>query len=305
MASADACLVLHPDRAVLDHGQPRLTAGLAGIGLPLHVHTPRSNHPLESAQPGLDFVGCHRRQSRGGTHQAGRGPRGRQRLGDTTLITPAQANLPEHLAELGRVMRGGQHWPQAALLPTRNPTRRGWANDDRPGVCHATCGRVDRLPWVQRRAWARRRHPTTAARGVANRSGHRHASCQGCATPPTRPRPTSLASHRATARLRHAHIADHRRPDDGDWGSWSPRRGPSPTVRPRRAPLITHQGGRCTSCPRCFHHADQRESDPRNGPRRDARSGKLHACHGHGHDAKPREQGAHLPGGIRDKVSAH
>ena len=305
MAYADACLGLHPDRAVLDHGQQRLTAWRAGIGLPLHVHTPRSTHPVESDQPGLDFVGLHLRQSRGGKHQAGRGPRGRQRLGDNTLITPAQANRQAHLAEWGRVMRVGQHWPQAAWLHKRNPTRRGWANSYRTGVCHATCGRVDRLPWVQRRAWARRRHPTTAARWVANRSGHRHASCQGCATPPPRPRPTSLASHRDTARRRHAKIAGHRRPDEGDWGSWSQRRGPDPTVRPRRATLSTQQGGRCPYCPRCFHHADQRESDPSNGNRRDARSGNLHAFHGHGHDAKTREHGAHLPGGIRDTVSAH
>ncbi len=233
IAYADDCLVLHPDRAVLDHCQQLLTVWLAGIGLTLNVNKTRINHTLEGDQPGLDFLGFHIRQSRVGKHQSGRGPRGRQSLGYKTLITPAKTNIKEHLAELGRVIRVGQNWPQAALIHKLNPTIRGWANDDRTWVCQATFGRLDRLTWVKLRSWARRRHPNKSARWVANRYWHRQESCQVFATPPTRPSQTSLASHSDTASLRHAKIAGNRSPYDGDWVYWSQRRGQYPTSRTR------------------------------------------------------------------------
>ena len=304
-ASADDCLGLHPDRATLDHGQELLTAWLARSGLTLHVSKTPMSHTLAGDQLGGDFLGCTIRQSRVGKHQSGKGPGGDQRLGYTTLMTPAKATMQEQLAELGRVMRAGQHWPQAALLHKLNPTRRGWANDYRPWVSQATCGRVDRLPWVKRRSWARRRHPNTAARWGADRYGHRRASRQVCAPPATRPSQAYLASPTDTSRLRHAQVTGHRSPDEGDWVSWSQRRGQSPTGSPRRATLSQHQGGRCPYCGRVFHHADQREIDHLSGNRRDSRSGNLHAVHGHGHDAQSRAQGADLPVGRRDNVSGH
>ena len=305
IAYADACLVLHPDRAVLDHCQQLLTAWLAGIGLTLNVNKTRINHTLEGDQPGLDFLGFHIRQYRVGKHHSGRGPRGRQNLGYKTLITPAKANIKEHLAELGRVIRAGQNWPQAALIHKLNPTIRGWANYYRTWVCQATFGRLDRLTWVKLRSWARRRHPNKSARWVANRYWHRQESCQVFATPPTRPSQTYLASHSDTTSLRHAKIAGNRSPYDGDWVYWSQRCGQYPTVRPRLATLIKQQGGRCTYCKLFFHHADQLEIDHSNGNRRDSRYVNLQALHGHCHDAKTREHGEHLPVDIRDKVSEH
>jgi RNA-directed DNA polymerase len=101
-----------------------------------------------------------------GTHQSGKGPRGHQPLGFNTLITPAKANVKAHLAALGRLLRAGRAWPQAALIRQLNPVIRGWAHDDRPWVSQATFSRVDHLIWVKRRHWARRRHPNTSARGV-------------------------------------------------------------------------------------------------------------------------------------------
>jgi hypothetical protein len=146
MAYADDCLVLHPERAVLDHGPQRLTAGRAGIGRTLPVHQTRINPTLAGEPPGLDFLGCPLRPYRGGKPPSGRGPRGRQRLGDTTLIPPAQANLQAHLAALGRVSRAGQPWPQAALIHQLTPKRRGWANDDRPWGWQAPCGSLGSSP---------------------------------------------------------------------------------------------------------------------------------------------------------------
>ena len=134
IAYADDCLVLHPDRATLDHCQQLLTAWLARIGLTLNVNKTPMSHTLEGDQPGVDFLGFTIRQYRVGKHQSGKGPGGYRRLGYKTLITPAKANMKEHLAELGRVIRAGQNWPQATLIHKLNPTIRGWANDYRTWV---------------------------------------------------------------------------------------------------------------------------------------------------------------------------
>jgi RNA-directed DNA polymerase len=96
IAYADDCLVLHPDRAVLEHSQQLLTEWLAGIGLTLNTSKTRMSHTLEGDQPGMDFLGFHIRQYRVGKHQSGKGPRGVQRLGYKTLITPAKANVKAH-----------------------------------------------------------------------------------------------------------------------------------------------------------------------------------------------------------------
>ena len=62
IAYADDCLVLHPDRSVLDHCQPLLIAWLAGIGLTLNVNKTRISHTLEGDQPGMDFLGFVRHE---------------------------------------------------------------------------------------------------------------------------------------------------------------------------------------------------------------------------------------------------
>jgi RNA-directed DNA polymerase len=96
IAYADDCLVLHPDRAVLEQSQQLLTEWLAGIGLTLNTSKTRMSHPLEGDQPGMDFLGFPIRQYRVGKHQSGKGPQGVQRLGYKTLITPAKANVKAH-----------------------------------------------------------------------------------------------------------------------------------------------------------------------------------------------------------------
>ena len=79
------------------------------------------------------------------------------------------------------------------------------------------------------------------------------------------------------------------------------KQGRYPTVSPRLATLLKRQRGRCTYCGLFFQHADQLEIDHINGKRQDSHYANLQALHGHCHDAKTRNQGEHLPGGIRDK----
>jgi RNA-directed DNA polymerase len=304
IADADDWLVLHPDRLVLNHCQQLLTTWRAGIGLTLNVTKTRIGHTLEGDQPGMDFLGCHLRQYRGGRHQSGKKSRSQHRLGYKTLITPAKANTKEHLAELGPVIRVGQNWPQAALLHKLNPIIRGWANYYRTWVCQATFGRLDYLTWVKLRAWARRRHPNTSAGWVSERYWPKRDARHRFATSAAHQSQAYLASHSDTPSLRHAKVAGHRSPYEGDWGYWSKRRGQYPTVSPRLATLIKRQGERCTYCGLFFHHADHLETDHSNGDRRDSRSANLQALHGHCHDAKTRQHGAYLPVSLRDKYQS-
>jgi RNA-directed DNA polymerase len=301
IAYADDGLVLHPDRSVLDHCQQLLLTWLAQIGLTLNVNKTQISHTLEGDQPGLDFLGFHIRQHRVGKHQSGKGPGGREPLRHKTLITPAKANVKEHLAELGRLIRAGQNWPQAAVIHKLNPKIRGWANYYRTWVSQATFGRLDRLTWVKLHSWARRRHPKQSAGWVYNRYWPRRESRRVFATLITRPSQAYLASHTDTASLRHAKVTGNRSPYDGDWVYWSKPQGRYPTVSPRLATLLKRQGGRCAHCKLFFQHADQIEIDHISGDRRDSRSTNLQTLHGHCHDAKTRNQREHLPVGRRDK----
>jgi RNA-directed DNA polymerase len=88
VAYADDCLVLHPDRSVLEHCQQLLSAWLTEIGLTLNTSKTRISHTLEGDQPGMEFLGFHICQYRVGKHQSGKRPRSSQRLGYKTLIQP-------------------------------------------------------------------------------------------------------------------------------------------------------------------------------------------------------------------------
>jgi RNA-directed DNA polymerase len=301
IAYADDGVVLHEARLVLEHCQHLLITWLAAIGLPLNVAKTHIHHTLEGDQPGMDCLGFHIRQYRVGPRQSGKGPRGHQRLGFKTLITPAKANVKAHLAELGRIMRSRRAWPQAALIRQLNPKIRGWANYYRTWMSQAAFSRLDHLTWVKLRHWARRRHPNASAGWVYDRYWPRRDARRVFATPATPQGQVSLTSHSEVPRLWHAKVAGHRSPYDGDWGYWSTRRGRDPTVGPRLATLLKRQGGRCAYCGLFCQHDDQLEVDHISGHRRDSRYNNLQALHGHCHDAKTREHGEYLPVGLRDK----
>jgi RNA-directed DNA polymerase len=218
IADADDGVVLHADRLVLEHGQHLLITWLAAIGLPLNVANTHSHHTLDGDPPGRDVLGFHSRRYRVGPHQSGTGPRGHQRLGFNTLLTPAKANVKAPRAARGRIMRSRRAWPQAAVIRPLHPTIRGWANDDRTWVSQAAFSRWDHLPWVKLRHWARRRHPNASAGWVDDRYGPRRDARRVCATPATPQGQGALPPHREGPRLWHAKVAGHRSPDEGAWG---------------------------------------------------------------------------------------
>jgi RNA-directed DNA polymerase len=301
IAYADDCLVLHLDRSVLEHCQHLLTRWLADMGLALNETKTRILHTLEGEQPGVEFLGFHIRQSRGGKHQSGQGPGGRYRLGFNTLLQPAKTNVIDHLAELGRIMRDARAWSQVALIQKLNPKIRGWANYYRTVMSTAAFGRLDDLVWIKLRHWANRRHPNASPGWVYNLYWTWQKTRWVFATSATRQDQASLTSHSEVSIRQHVKVAGTRSPDDGDWVYWSARQGRYPPVSPRLAVLLKQQNGRCAWCRQYFQHEDPLEIDHINGDRKNSRLINLQVLHGHCHDAKTRENGEYLPIGMRDQ----
>jgi RNA-directed DNA polymerase len=300
IAYADDCVVLHEDRRGLEHCQQLLITWLAEMGLTLNEAKCRLSHTLEGDQPGFDFLGFHIRQYRVGKYQSGQGPGG-HRLGYKTLIKPAQTNIQEHLAEIGRIIRRSKALPQSALINQLNPTIRGWANYYRIGVSQVAYARLDHLTWVKLRHWAHQRHTTKSIGWAIERYWHRLGTRRAFATSSTSPDAVRLYTHSEVAITRHVKVTGNRSPYDGDWVYWSSRQGRHPNVSPRLAKLLKAQHGHCRYCGLFFQHDDRIEVDHINGDRRDSRGTNLQALHGHCHDAKTREHGDYLPPGMRDK----
>jgi len=300
IAYADDAVVLHEDRQVLEHIRQLLRTWLAKIGLGLNEAKSHLSHTLEGDQPGFDFLGFHIRPYRVGKYQSGKAPKGR-RLGYKTLIKPAKANIQEPLSELGQIIKRGKARSQGELIRQLNPKIRGWANYYRTSASKAVYPRLDDLLWQKLRAWSHRRHSRKSIGWVMKRYWHRLDTRLAFATSPTSPDAVHLHTHHEVAITRHVKVTGNRSPSDGDWVYWSTRQGRPPGVSPSLAKLLKGQHGRCRYCGLFFQHDDRIEVDHLNGDRRDSRSANLQALHGHCHDAKTREQGDHLPPGMRDK----
>ena len=134
----------------------------------------------------------------------------------------------QRLAELGRIIRQGQDWPQAAVIRKLNPKIRGWANYYRTWVSQATFSRLDHLIWVKLRRWAYRRHPHTSATWIHNRYWRRRDARDVFATPATPDGQVWLTNHNEIPSLFHAKVAGNRSPYDGDWCMLEPPPGTLP-----------------------------------------------------------------------------
>jgi RNA-directed DNA polymerase len=301
IAYADDGVVLHEDRQVLEHCQELLKRWLAQMGLSLNEAKSSIRHTLEGEQPGFTFLGFDVRQYRMGKHQSGKGPGGSRRLGYKTLIKPAKANVKDHLAELGRIIKRGRALPQGQLIRQLNPKIWGWASYYRTGVSQAAYHRLDHLTWIKLRSWARWRHPRKSIGWVTRRYWHRLGARLTFATSATDPEAASLRAHSEVTITRHVKVQGNRSPYDGDWVYWSTRQGRHPMISTKLARLLKEQQGRCRYCGLFFQHDDRIEVDHINGHHRDSRYANLQALHGHCHNAKTREHRDYLPLGMRDK----
>ena len=301
IAYADDGVGLHEERQGLEHGPELRKTWLAEMGLSLHETKSGIRHTCEGDQPGFEFLGCDIRPYRVSTYQAGQGPGGHGRLGCKTLLKPAKGKVQDPLAALGRSIKRGKALPPRQLIRQRTPIMRGWANYYRVGVSHAVYERLDHLPWLKRRPWARWRHPRPSTAWAIRRYWHRVGTRRTCATSATDPDAGHRLAHSEVPMTRHVKVPGHRSPYDGDWVDGSTRQGRPPNVGARRARLLKQQHGRCRRCGLFCQHDDRIAVDHGNGNHRDSRAVNLQALHGHCHEAKTREQGDDLPPGLRDK----
>ena len=187
-------------------------------------------HPLEGDHPGLTFLGCDIRQYRVRKHQSGKGPGGQKRLGYNTLIKPAKAQVKDHLAARGRIIKRGRALPQGPLMRQLHPTIRGWATSYRTGVSQAVYHRLDHRLWITLRSWARWRHPRKSIGWVTRRYWHRWGARLTCAPSASDPEAARLRAHSEVTMTRHVNVQGHRSPYDGDWVYWSTRQGRHPMI---------------------------------------------------------------------------
>jgi RNA-directed DNA polymerase len=152
-----------------------------------------------------------------GKHHSGRHASG-HRPGFKTLIKPAKANIQEHLAALGQIIRRSKALPQGEVINQLNPKIRGWANYYRIGVSQAVYARLDHLTWLKLRCWAHRRHPTKSTGWAIEWYWHRVGTRRAFATSPIRPEVVCLHTHQEVAITRHVKITGNHSPYDGDWG---------------------------------------------------------------------------------------
>jgi RNA-directed DNA polymerase len=160
---ADDLVVLHPEKAKVEHAQQVLSDWLSGMGLVLHPTKTRITHTLTPSpgthvvgEAGFDFLGFTLRQFPVGHTHTG-ACRGKP-LGFKTIIRPSNDAVKRHVQDLGRMVRAHQAASQAALIGHLNPVIRGWANYYRAVAAKATFSTVDHLLYGQLRHWARRRH---------------------------------------------------------------------------------------------------------------------------------------------------
>jgi len=93
---ADELVVIHPDRAVIEHSQALIAEQLRGMGLELKPSKTRITHTLhvEAGVAGFDLLGFNIRQY---PTKAKRGYK--------TIITPSRQAVAQHKRQIAEVVR--------------------------------------------------------------------------------------------------------------------------------------------------------------------------------------------------------
>jgi RNA-directed DNA polymerase len=290
---ADDFIILHRDKAVIQHCQRLAEEWLREIGLELKPEKTRIAHTLapEGGKAGFDFLGFEIRQYPVSKYNAARGVK--------TLIKPSRDAIKRHYAHLCRIIEHNKAARQENLIGLLNPVIAGWSNYYSAVVSKAVFQRLDHLLYKKLAHWARYRHPRKPRRWVVRKyrridegQGWVFATKEGLA----------LNQHSAVPIVRHCKVKATASPFNGDWQYWATRRGTYPGIPRRVATLLKRQQGRCDHCGLSFlpeallevHHRDQH---PRTNEYRN-----LAAVHRHCHDQIHGERRGHSgTGGTHDK----
>ena len=161
--------------------------------------------------------------------------------------------------KLRQTIRRHNHAVQHRLIDALNSRIRGWSNYYRHVSSAQVFGSLDNTLYMQLRAWALRRHPKKSKHWIMGKYWRVDDGHGWRFQPPTEGR--ALTDHAKTPIQYHVKVKGTRSPYDGDWVYWSTRLGRHPTISPRVARLLKHQGGRCHACGLYFTEDDPIEVD--------------------------------------------
>ena len=175
---ADDLVVIHPDRAVLEHSQALIAEQLRGMGLELKPSKTRTPHTLhaEAGGAGFDVLGFNIRQY---PTKAKRGYK--------TISTPRRRAVAQHKRQIADVSRRHRMDRQAQLIEALNPVIRGWSNYFSTVWSREPFEEVDEELRHHLRLWSRFRHPNKSRQGAYQKygrqtGGRRHFTPQGGGT---------------------------------------------------------------------------------------------------------------------------
>jgi RNA-directed DNA polymerase len=274
---ADDWLVLHRDRAVIEHCQRLAEEWLQDMGLELNLKKTQIAHTLypEGGKIGFNFLGFAVRQYPVSRYHS---PSGQ---GFKTLIKPSPEAIKSHYRRLADTIRQHQAGTQERMIGRLNPVIAGWSNYYRAVVSKDIFQRLDHLLYIRLARWARRRHPRKSQHWVTRRywgigrgQGWVFGSDSGVV----------LTPHSKVAIVRHAKVRGQASPYDGNWKYWATRRGTYPGVQPSLARRLKHQRGRCQACGLVFMPEALVEMHHLDGNHRNHKFANLSAVHRHCHD---------------------
>jgi RNA-directed DNA polymerase len=286
---ADDFVIMHENLGVVMKCKEIIAEWLRDLGLELKPSKTKLTHTLIEidSNVGFEFLGFHVQQHKVGNYRCAKNGHGTP-LGFKTLITPSQAKIKVHLANIEDVIDTHKTAPQAVLISKLNPIIRGWSNYYSTQCSKATYSKVDHLIYDKLRAWGKSR-----VKGDGNwynkywltvDTNKRFRTNEG----------HELISHSDTAIVRHVKVKGEVSPYNGDWSYWSTRRGTYPGIPTREAKLLKKQKGRCSHCGLYFTESDIVEVDhiiPKSLGGKDADS-NYQLLHRHCHDTKTATDGS-------------
>jgi len=275
---ADDFVILHPDRASLEHLQQVAQDWLATVGLELHPEKTRLSHTLEPCDGnlGFDFPGFHVRQYPVGKYHT---RTFRDAPGFKTLIKPSRKARQRHRDHFRDLIRHHRGAAQAALIHALNPVIQGWANYFQFAVAKRDFQILDNVLYHQLTRWARFRHPRKSGKWCYHRYWRKERGrfrfSDGVSV---------LSFHQTTTVSRFVKGQNTRSPFDGDWVYWATRLGRVPSHPRRVTRLLKRQRGQCAHCGLRFTSDDVLEVHHHDGNHQNNAFDNLRLLHGHCHD---------------------
>ncbi|WP_348629336.1 group II intron maturase-specific domain-containing protein [Methylobacterium sp. 17Sr1-1] len=221
---ADDLVVTAPTQEVLQtHVVPALSRFLGARGLQLSEAKTRIVH----IDDGVDFLGFTVRRIRG-----------------KVLTRSQKAKVVRHLRAIGDYLRDHRQASPSQVIAALNPVIRGWTAYYRHGASKHAFHTADHHVFAKLWRWAKRRHPTKAARWVRSRYFDPAWNFVDGKT--------KLVRHDEVGIVRHAKVQGKRsplNPDDRTYWQAQRRRRRDETMRSRtRATLLRQQDYRCALC---------------------------------------------------------